>query len=98
MQNYADYKNQMPKEQKGCCRGSRGCKDQLQKFKAILQGCKSMRKAFCMAWTDYQKVLDSVPLSWITKSLVLIEVNNKMISFTRKTLNYWKGSMRLYTE
>ena len=59
MQNYVDDKNQMPKEQKGRCRGSKGCKDQLKVFKAILQECKSRRKALCMAWTDYQKVLDS---------------------------------------
>jgi len=98
MQNYVVDKNHMPKEQKGCCRGSKGCKDQLQLFKAILQECKSRRKAFCMARTDYQKVLDSVPHSWIIKSVELIGINNKMISFTKKTLKYWKGIMRLYTE
>jgi len=98
MQNYVDDKNRMPKEQKGCYRGSKGCKDQLQIFKATLQECKSRRKALCVAWTDYQKVLDSVPYSWIFKSLELIGINNKMVSFTKKSLNHWKASMRLYTE
>jgi hypothetical protein len=98
MQNYADYKNQMPKEQRECCSGSKGCKDQLQVFRAILQERKSRRKALCMACTDYQKVLDSVLHSWLIRSLELIGINNKIISFTKKTLNDWKGSMRLYTE
>jgi ATP-dependent Lon protease len=98
MQNYVNYKNQMPKEQRECCSGSKGCKDQLHIFIAVLQECKSRRKALCMACTDYQKVLDSVSLSWLIKSLELIGINNKMIPFTKKTLNYWKGSMRLYTD
>jgi len=88
----------MPKEQRECCSGSKGCKDQLHIFKAVLQECKSRRKALCMACTDYQKVLDSVSPSWLIKSLELIGINNKMISFTKKNLNYWKGSMRLYTD
>ena len=37
-----------------------------------------------MTWTDYQKVLDSVPHSWIIKSVELIGINNKMVSFTKK--------------
>jgi len=34
----------MPKEQKGCCRGSNGCKNQLLISKAILQECKCRKK------------------------------------------------------
>jgi hypothetical protein len=51
----------MPKEQKGCSRGSKGCKDQLPISKAILQECKSSKKNLCMAWIDYQKAFDRVP-------------------------------------
>ena len=40
------------KEQKGCCRGSKGCKDQLLMSKAILQECKSRKKNVHMAWTE----------------------------------------------
>jgi hypothetical protein len=43
-------KNLMPKEQKGCCRGSKGCKDQLLISKAILQECKHKKKNLGMAW------------------------------------------------
>jgi len=51
----------MPKEQKGCCRGSKRCKDQLLISKTILQECKSRKKNIYMAWTDYQKNFDSMP-------------------------------------
>ena len=60
MQKYMDDENLMPREQKGCCRGSKGCKDQLLISKAILQECKRRKKNLCMAWIDYQKAFDRV--------------------------------------
>jgi len=44
MQKYMDDENLMPKEQKGCWSGSKGCKDQLLISKAILQECKYRKK------------------------------------------------------
>ena len=51
-----------------------------------------------MAWIDYQKAFDRVPHSWITKSLELIGINNKVIAFTKKVMTYWKTRMRLHAE
>jgi hypothetical protein len=64
MQRYIDDQNLMPKEQKGCCRGSKGWTDQLLISKAILQECKCRKKNLCKAWIDYQKAFDRVPHSW----------------------------------
>jgi len=94
MQKYMDEENLMPKEQKGCCSGSKGCKDQLLISKAILQECKRRKKKLCMAWIDYKKALNRVPHSWIIKSLELIEINNKVISFTKKVMSYWRTRMK----
>jgi len=47
MQKYMDDENLMPKEQKGCCSGSKGCKDQLLISEVILQECKC-RKKICV--------------------------------------------------
>jgi hypothetical protein len=52
MQRYIDDQKLMHKEQKGCCRGSKGCKDQLLISKAILQECKCRKKNLCMLWID----------------------------------------------
>ena len=49
MQKYMGDENLMPKEQKWCCSGSKGCKDQLLISKAILQECKRRNKNSCMA-------------------------------------------------
>ena len=51
-----------------------------------------------MAWIDYQKAFDRVPHSWIIKSLELIGINNKIKSFTKKVMTYWKTRMRLHAE
>ena len=51
-----------------------------------------------MAWIDYQKAFDRVPRSWIIKSLELIGINNKVISFTKKVMTYWKTRMCLHAE
>jgi len=71
-----DGENLMPKEQKGYCSGSKGCKNQLLISKAILKECKRRKKKLCMAWIDYQKAFNRAPHSWIIKFLELIGINN----------------------
>jgi hypothetical protein len=90
--------NLIPKEQKGCCSGTKGCKDQLLISKAILQECKRRKKNLNMAWIDYQKAFDRVPHSWIIKFLELIRINNKVISFTKKVMPHWRTRMCLHAE
>jgi len=51
-----------------------------------------------MAWIDYQKAFDRLPHSWIIKSLELTGINNKVISFTKKVMSYWRTHMCLHTE
>jgi len=55
-----DNENLLPKEQKGCSSGTKGCKDHLLISKVILQECKSRKKSLSMAWNDYQKAFDTV--------------------------------------
>jgi len=66
--------------------------------KEILQECKCRKKKICMAWTDHQKAFDRVPHSWIIKSLELTGLNNKVISFSKKVMSYWRTCMCLHTE
>ena len=51
-----------------------------------------------MAWIDCEKAFCRVPHSWIIKSLELIEINNKVISFTKKVTSYWRTRMCQHTE
>jgi len=47
---------------------------------------------------DYQKAFDRVPHSWIIKFLELTGMNNKVISFTKKVMSYWRICMNLHTK
>jgi hypothetical protein len=98
MQKYMDDENLLPKEQKRCSSGTKGCKDQRLISKVILRDCKSRKTSLSMAWIDYQKVFDRVPHSWIIKYLELIGINNKVIAFTKKAMTYWRTHMRLHAE
>ena len=41
-------------EQKGCCRNSRGTKDQLLIDKTVLTNCKRRKVGLSMVWIDYR--------------------------------------------
>jgi hypothetical protein len=97
MQKYMDDENLMPKEQKGGCSGTKGCKDHLLLSKTKLQECKRKKKNLSMAWIDYQKASDRVPHSWIIKSLELNGTNNKVIAFTKMVMT-WRTHMPLHAE
>jgi hypothetical protein len=81
--------NLLPSEQKGCHSGSKGCKYQLLISKAILEDCKKRRKNLNMVWIHYQKEFDSVPHSWIEKSIELTGVKPKIIKFCKLSVEKW---------
>ena len=56
-------------EQKGCWRESYGGRDQLLINKMVVEEVKLRKKNLSMAWIDYRKAFDSVPYSWIEKTL-----------------------------
>jgi hypothetical protein len=96
MQKYMDNENLLPEKQKWCSRGTKGCKDQILISKAIQRECKSRKKSLSTAWIDYQKAFDRVSHSWIIKSLEIIEINNKVIAFTKKAITYWRTRVGLH--
>ena len=69
MYGFMETNDLYPIEQKGCRRGSYGCKDQLLINQMIIKDCKSKHINLSMAWIGYPKAFDSVPHSWILKVL-----------------------------
>ena len=76
----------LPTEQKGCHPGSKGCKDQLMISKAIYEDCRRRNKNLSIVWIDYQKAFDSVPHSWVEKSIELVGVNSKIVRFCKLSM------------
>ena len=79
----------LPAEQKGYHPGSKGCKGQLLVTKARYEDCRRRNKNLSIAWIDYQKAFDSVPHSWVEKSIELVGVNNKIVRFCKLSMEKW---------
>ena len=73
--------NLFPIEQKGCKRGSYGCKDQLLINRMVMENCKSRCRNLSVAWIDYRKAFDSVPHAWILKFLEMFKVSHVIVNF-----------------
>jgi hypothetical protein len=78
----------VPAEQKGCHPGSKGCKELLMISKAIYEDCRRNTN-LSIAWIDYQKAFDSVPHSWVEKSIALVAVNSKIVRFCKLSMEKW---------
>jgi len=49
--------------------------------KAIYEDNRRRNKNLSTAWIDYQKTFDSIPHSWVEKSIALVGVNSKIAIF-----------------
>ena len=87
--------NILPEEQRGCIKNSYGCKDQLLINMMIIEDCKKKKKNLSMSWIDYRKAYDSVPHSWILKTLQMYRFNEKLIKFMETSMSNWKTTIKL---
>ena len=92
---FLEGNNLLPQEQKGCKRGSYGCKDQLLINKMILEDCKNKKKNLSTAWIDYSKAFDSVPHSWIIKAMEMYKLSPISIRFMTGSMINWKTTLSL---
>jgi hypothetical protein len=92
---HLEEQNLLPAEKKGCHPGSKGCTDQLMLSKAIYEDCRRRKKNLSIAWVDYQKAFDSVPHSWVEKSIALVAVNRKIVRFGKLSMEKWNTNIFL---
>ena len=82
MLNHLENNGLIPNEQKGNRRKSRGTKDQLLIDKMILRNAKRRKTYLRIAWIDYKKAFDSLPYSWIAKSLQMFGISDNIRQFS----------------
>ena len=92
---YLEHNKMLPTEQKGCKRGSYGCKDQLLINKMVLEDCHTRKKNLSTAWIDYRKAYDSVPHSWIIKVMEIYKVSPILTNFMKESMRQWRTTMIL---
>jgi hypothetical protein len=66
--------------------------------KAICEDCSRRNKNLSIAWTNYQKEFDSVPHSWVEKSIALVGMNSKIVRFCKLSMEKWKTRLFLKTK
>ena len=89
MYNYLERENVLPSEQKGCCEGSHGTKDQLLIDKTVLRDCKRWHTNLAMEWIECKKTYDMVPYSWISESLEMFGIANN-VQDLNNNMKAWK--------
>ena len=84
--DFLDVNDNLPVEQKGCKKESRGTKDQLLIDQMILCDCRKRHANLGMAWIDYKKAYDMVLHSGILESLELMQVSDNILKFVKRLM------------
>jgi hypothetical protein len=87
--------NIIPEEQKGCCKGSRGCKEQLIIDTEIHNQVRQKHRNLHYAYIDYQKAFDSVPHSWLLHILALYKIDKQLIAFLKHVMTKWSTTLNI---
>ena len=59
---------------------------------------KMEKKNLHMAWIDYKKAFDSVPHSWIIKTMKLYKICPEITTFIEDSMKSWKTDLQLKYE
>ena len=93
--DHCERNNIITEEQAAGRRGSWGCADQLMINKMICEEVISARENLVTVWFDYLKAFDSVPHTWIIKSLELANVPQTVIEVIKQLIHKCKTQARL---
>lgn len=88
-------KNILTEEQKGCCKNSRGCKEQLIIDSVVMKQALNNKKDISTMYIDYQKAFDSIPHTWLLKALNIYKIHPDIIAFLKNAMDHWKTQIKL---
>lgn len=87
---HIEANNILTEEQKGCKKGSRGCKEQMVIDSVILKQAEKNKRSLYIAYIDYQKAFDSIPHSWLVETLQIYKINSYVIEFLKHIMQSWR--------
>ena len=93
--NHLTINKKISTQQKGYCKSSMGCKDQLLISKLITALAKKKQRNLSVAWIDYQKAFDSVPHTWIIDVMKIYKIPSAIVKVIELTIMTWKPKMIL---
>ena len=83
----------LTKEQKGCTKGTYGCKEQLIVDSFILKQVQKKSRNLSVAYVDYCKAFDSVPHSWLIEVLKLYKIDFQIIGLLKQLMKTWRTKL-----
>lgn len=92
---HLDKHGLMPEEQKGCRKGSRGCKEQLTIDTVLTEEAKQLKKDLYVAYIDYKKAFDSVPHSLLIEILEVNKIDKVIVNLLRTLMHHWTTQLHL---
>lgn len=84
-------------EQKGCRKNSRGCKEQIIIDTIIMKQIEKQQRNMNTCYIDYQKAFDSIPHTWLIKTLDIYKINNHIQKFLYTIMQTWRTTIQLNT-
>ncbi|XP_044748928.1 uncharacterized protein LOC123309723 [Coccinella septempunctata] len=95
---HVNKNNIMEQEQNGCRGNSRGCKELLITDLIVTRQAKKKQRNISMAWVDYQKAFDSVPHTWLIKTLQLYGISRPIINLLEHLMKTWRTQLVVNTK
>lgn len=90
---HVNESNILAPEQKGCRRDARGCKEMLIADFIITKQVKRRQRNISLAWVDYRKAFDSIPHSWLKKTLHLYGISKPVIALLEHMMKTWRTQL-----
>ncbi|XP_045477917.1 uncharacterized protein LOC123683063 [Harmonia axyridis] len=91
--NHVKKENILAREQNGCCRDAKGCKELLVVDQIITGQAKGKLRNISIAWVDYRKAFDSVPHTWLLKTMRLYGISDKVINLLEHLMSAWRTTL-----
>lgn len=96
--DFCEANNIIAEEQKGCRKGTKGCKDQLIIDSVATKQAIRNRRNLYTAFIDYRKAFDSVPHSWLLEVLNIYKIDPVLINCIEGLMRFWETTMHLRQE
>lgn len=98
LEDHCNGNSILAEQQKGCKKGSLGCKEQLIIDSVVLKQASNKQRNLFAAYIDYQKAYDSVPHDWLIDVLKIYKIHPKLIDFCATLTTKWKTEIVLKTK
>ena len=95
---HCETNNILAEEQKGCRKGSQGCKEQLIIDSVIMNQVHTKKRNIHTTFIDYKKAYDSVPHSWLIQVLEIYKISPLVINFIKTLMTSWRTKINLNTK